>query len=395
MGAVRGAQVEHAVRASRNEGGGSGGEDEEAAVVRKQRARLAVMLVLWMVSSLVSLFYSKHALSASGVSDDFFAVWLLLCSTVYGAIWTLVLRVQPLQRLSQRQLKAVVPLSAAYLVKEVLKYGSLGRISVNLFNTIRSLAPIFSALLEFIAFKHVPPARVMTTMIPVVFGVTLTSVEEIKGASANDAAMLLVSVQGLLASACSTGINSGQNIYSKLLFGRDKIDPQSLQVYLSAISFSMAVVAYSVLELYRGFGAASNEHFGSRFLTQLQSYHVSRAQVVVLLLAGLLNFASSQLAFVTLNRISPLSYSVANIFKRVLVPVIAVGVLHEHLTPINLVGVLLSIAGIFLYERATRSYKMSRAYAAKTEGPDLLPATATAAVPTKKMRAETYEENLL
>ncbi len=47
-------------------------------------------------------------------------------------------------------------------------------------------------------------------------------------------------------------------------------------------------------------------------------------------LAGFISFVSSQLAFNTLNRISPLSYSVVNTFKRVCFAVTAIFYLGEQ-----------------------------------------------------------------
>jgi len=135
------------------------------------------------------------------------------------------------------------------------------------------------------------------------------------------------------------------------------MDPVSLQIYLSGFSLILLSPTY----LFRF----------ARHVLRVAVFHtaelravkaMSASDVLLLCTAGLMNFLSTQLAFNTLSQISPLSYSVANNFKRVCVPIVAVGFFHEKLGPLNALGVLVSVIGIFAYERVARSYKQSAAY---------------------------------
>mmetsp|Transcript_38485 Transcript_38485/g.151884 ORF Transcript_38485/g.151884 Transcript_38485/m.151884 type:complete len:137 (+) Transcript_38485:153-563(+) len=94
-------------------------------------------IAAWITSSVVSLFLANSLLKGAEIGEDVFTVWQLACSIMYGLLGTKVLRLHRLSELSRKQVRAIVPLSIAYLVKELLKYASLGRVSVNLFNTIR------------------------------------------------------------------------------------------------------------------------------------------------------------------------------------------------------------------------------------------------------------------
>ncbi len=316
-------------------------------------ARLSIGLgiVGWFSFSLASLFLAKHVLHVHKINEGVFTLWQFSASVLFGLLFTKVLRITPLADLSRDQLRKVVPLSAAFLIKEMLKYASLARVSVNLVNTIRSLGPIFNVILEALFFNHRPPIRVLWALAPIVVGVALTSVDELQSASLG--VDLITAALGFAAAVMSTAINNGQNIYSKILFGKERIDPVSLQIYLSAISLVIMAPGSGMQFLHH---AVTTDGLKRHWFAP--SLHVAG----VMALAGFVNFVSSQLAFNTLNRISPLSYSVANTFKRVCIACLAIFYLGERLSVVNGAGIAVSIAGVFVYERVSRSYKLARLY---------------------------------
>lgn len=316
------------------------------------RITVAAFLAGWFVSSLASLFIAKHVLHVYAINEAVFTLWQFTSSLVFGLLLTKALRLRPLAVLSRAQLRAVVPLSAAFLIKEVLKYASLARVSVNLVNTIRSLGPLFNVCLEMLLFGHRPPLSVLWALLPIIIGVALTSLDEIHSASVTSAE-LLVAIVGFAAAVASTAINNAQNIYSKLLFGKERIDPVSLQIYLSAISLVIMSPA-SLLQLV---------HHVVTTNTPAYTFFAPTLPVMAgLVLAGFVNFVSSQLAFNTLNLITPLSYSVANTFKRVCIAVIAIFYFNERLSIVNGIGIAISIAGVFIYERKSRALRDAHMY---------------------------------
>ncbi|CDF36724.1 unnamed protein product [Chondrus crispus] len=337
------------------------------------RAKVASFISGWFIFSLTSLFLAKHVLHVFEINEAVFTLWQFASSVLFGLLFTKGLGMHKLAVLSKQQLRAVVPLSAAFLIKEVLKYASLARVSVNLVNTIRSLGPLFNVCLELFFFGHRPQMSVVWALLPIIIGVALTSIDEIHSASVTSAE-LVTALLGFLAAVTSTAINNAQNIYSKILFGRERIDPVSLQIYLSAISLilmspgSVAQLAYHIFTS----DAPAHSFFAP-------SWGVAAG----LALAGFVNFVSSQLAFNTLHLISPLSYSVANTFKRVCIAVIAIFYFNERLSLVNGVGIGISIGGVFIYERKSRALKEARMY--RRTHPDSVPKAAT--LPTRKQTA--------
>lgn len=316
------------------------------------RLKVATFITLWFVFSVASLFLAKHVLHVHRLNEAVFTLWQFALSVIFGLIFTKIFRVQTLASLSAHQFRSIVPLSVTFLVKELLKYAALSRVSVNLVNTIRSLGPIFNVLLEYLFLGHIPQRSILYVLIPIVIGVALTSIDEIHVASVSNS--LFVALVGFLAAVFSTAINIGQNIYSKILFGREKIDPVSLQIFLSAISF-LLMSPFTLLQLgYQSFRVPTASHFLAPPATPV---------FASLVLAGFVNFVASQLAFNTLRLVSPLSYSVANTFKRVAIAVIAIVYFSERLSTTNALGISVSIIGIFFYERRARALRQARQYA--------------------------------
>lgn len=338
---------------------------------------VAVFLSSWLVSSIASLFIAKHVLHQHRLNETVFTLWQFALSVTFGLLFTKIFRLHSLASLSTSQLRAIVPLSMTFLVKELLKYAALTRISVNLVNTIRSLSPMFNVLLEYIFLGHIPQRPIVFALFPIVVGVALTSVDEIHLASTSNS--MFIALVGFLAAVLSTAINIGQNIYSKILFGRDRIDPVSLQIYLSALSF-LFMSPFTLLQL-----AHQSIHLptASHFLAPPSS-----SVVASVVLAGFVNFMSSQLAFNTLRLVSPLSYSVANTFKRVAIAIVAIIYFSERLSVINGIGISVSIAGIFFYERVARTFRQARQYPGNSTTPiDRPQSRPLSKLPTRKQNA--------
>jgi solute carrier family 35, member E1 len=314
--------------------------------------RLAALVAAWFLTSVSSLFLAKHCLAAHPVNEGTFTLALFASSLLFGLLSTRVLGLHALAPLTRRQLRAILPLAAAFLVKELLKYASIARLSVNLINTIRSLGPVITIALERVLWSHRPPRSVVVAMAPIALGVALTSMDEMHAASTGRTS-ILVFCAGAAAAVASTVINQSQNMYSKVLFGQARIDPVSLQIYLSGLSLALLAPCFAASSLY------------STFLSGASSPPAAlpAPRVVLLLLAvGFVNFLSSQLAFTTLSKVTPVSYSVANTFKRVLIALVAILFLGERLSPINGSGIVISIAGVYYYERASREYKAAKLY---------------------------------
>ena len=74
---------------------------------------------------------------------------------------------------------------------------------------------------------------------------------------------------------------------------------------------------------------------------------------LMLPLSGLFNFGQNIAAFTVLSNVSPVSYSVATVTKRVVIIVTSLQLLHNPVTPYNVLGMAMAILGIAFYNKVS------------------------------------------
>ena len=79
-------------------------------------------------------------------------------------------------------------------------------------------------------------------------------------------------------------------------------------------------------------------------------------------LNGLFNFGQNIAAFTVLSNISPVSYSVATVTKRVAIIVTSLLLLRNPVTNYNMLGMFISIAGIAFYNKVSSVCLLFPAY---------------------------------
>lgn len=80
-----------------------------------------------------------------------------------------------------------------------------------------------------------------------------------------------------------------------------------------------------------------------------------------LFLSGLLSFGQNLCAFTLIHQLTTLSYAVSNAAKRVAVILVSLLLMRNPVTWLNLCGMLLSVLGVFCYNRIKHAERLKRA----------------------------------
>ncbi|CCV00291.1 unnamed protein product [Malassezia sympodialis ATCC 42132] len=318
---------------------------------------LLALCVLWYTSSALTSNTSKSLLSRPKVAGEVlpgaplfpYPVTLTLVQFVFVNLFcylgtrrsllgefTLAKR---LVRISWQQMREIVQISIFNVLGHALSSLAVSHVEVSLVHTIKALSPLFTVLSYALFFRVPYSLRTYVALVPLMTGVVLACSSLSKNKRED--------MVGFAAALGSTLIVVAQNIYSKKLLkpavsaatnAPEKLDKVNILFYSSACS----VVLMLPMTLYYDVG-----HMAARTAPGVGLY-----TLYLLVSNGIVHFAQNLLAFQVLAHVSPVTYSVANLFKRVFVILVAIAWFGQRVTAWQWVGIALTFVGLYLYNNA-------------------------------------------
>ena len=254
-----------------------------------------------------------------------------------AALWLSGLHPAPTRaQLSRKQLLRVLPLAAVHTLGNLLTNVSLGRVAVSFTHTVKATEPFFSVLFSWLLMGSRPDPRVLAALVPIFAGVALASATE---ASFN--------WPGFAAAMGSNLTFQSRNVLSKMVMGRRGAgDPPPLD----NVNLFSVITALSALLCLP--------------LTAAVEGLALPAEPAVLwhaLYAGLCFHAYQQLSYMILQRVSPVTHSVGNCVKRVVVIASSIAFFGTPVSSLNAAGTALALAGVFAYSQIQSRAKMQPA----------------------------------
>jgi solute carrier family 35 protein E1 len=249
-------------------------------------------------------------------------------------MWTFNLHEKP--KVSKDTVLAILPLAAVHTLGNLLTNVSLGKVAVSFTHTIKSMEPFFSVLLSSLFLGDTPSPAVLATLVPIVGGVV--------AASASEATF---NWGGFLAAMGSNLTFQSRNVFSKKFMGNKKgsLDNINLFSIITIMSFFL-LAPFSLLregfQLGRG-GLTALGVVDPNFIYQQAVY------------AALSFHTYQQVSYMILQRVSPVTHSIGNCLKRVIVIVASVIFFKNPVSQQNVIGTSIALAGLFAYSQVKRS----------------------------------------
>lgn len=278
-----------------------------------------------------------------------------------------------------------LPLTLFQIGGHILSSDAMSRIPVSLVHTIKGLSPLLTVLAYRVFFRIHYSIPTYLSLIPLTLGV-------IMACSADFSANFM----GLLCAFGSAILFVTQNIVSKKIFTEaaqaeadgtppnrfTKPDKLNLLCYSSGLAF---IFTFPLWFWSEGF------HLLSDFL-QDASVDLSNRPgsldhgrlALEFVFNGTFHFGQNIVAFVLLSVISPVTYSVASLIKRVFVIAFAIVWFGNHMTRIQGFGIALTFLGLYLYDRtsdATKADRRARLLQSRQQGTLLPLVTDTRSLP--------------
>ena len=252
-----------------------------------------------------------------------------------------------------------IPLAGFQIGGHLLSATATGKIPVSLVHTIKGLSPLFTVFAYRVIFDIRYPIETYLSLVPLTLGVMLACAAEWKG-----------NIFGIIYAFLAAIIFVTQNIFSKRLFNEAaaaeasgsaqsrKLDKLNLLCYSSGLAFFLTFPIWFWSE---GIGLLGDFfQDGSLDLENRPSAFDHGRLALEFLFNGTFHFGQNIIAFVLLSMVSPVTYSVASLIKRVFVVVVAIVWFQNPTTKIQGLGIALTFFGLYLYDRTSGRSKADR-----------------------------------
>ncbi|KAF2311418.1 hypothetical protein GH714_022813 [Hevea brasiliensis] len=251
-------------------------------------------------------------------------------------MWTFNLYKRP--KVSGAQLAAIVPLAVVHTLGNLFTNMSLGKVAVSFTHTIKAMEPFFSVVLSAMFLGELPTIWVVGSLLPIVGGVALASATEV---SFNWA--------GFWSAMASNLTNQSRNVLSKKVMVNKEVISTFSDSYSSRICGNITLFSIITIMSFILLAPVSLFMEGVKFTpAYLQSAGLNVKEVYIRsLFAALCFHAYQQVSYMILQRVSPVTHSVGNCVKRVVVIVSSVIFFQTPVSPINSLGTGIALAGVF------------------------------------------------
>ncbi|EIE22016.1 Tpt phosphate/phosphoenolpyruvate translocator [Coccomyxa subellipsoidea C-169] len=288
----------------------------------------------WYLFNIYFNLYNKQVLKVFPYPFTCTALQFAVGSLLAVSMWTLNLHEKP--KVDKDLIISVLPLAVVHTLGNLLTNVSLGQVAVSFTHTIKAMEPFFSVLLSALFLGESPSIPIVLSLLPVVGGVALASATE---ATFNWA--------GFLAAMGSNITFQSRNVFSKKFMGKKKGSLDNINLFSLITILSFLLLA--PIALIRD---------GGLMLTPsaMQSMGIINTKLVLqrAVFAGFCFHAYQQVSYMILQRVSPVTHSIGNCLKRVIVIVASVLFFQNPMGRQNMIGTAIALAGVFAYSQVKR-----------------------------------------
>ncbi|XP_027342027.1 glucose-6-phosphate/phosphate translocator 2, chloroplastic-like [Abrus precatorius] len=294
-----------------------------------KKVKIGIYFATWWALNVVFNIYNKKVLNAYPYP------WLT--STLSLACGSLMMLVSWATRIAEAPKtdlefwKSLFPVAVAHTIGHVAATVSMSKVAVSFTHIIKSGEPAFSVLVSRFLLGETFPVPVYLSLIPIIGGCALAAVTELN-----------FNMTGFMGAMISNLAFVFRNIFSKKGMKGKSVSGMNYYACLSILSLAILTpfaIAVEGPQMWAAGWQTALSQIGPQFIwwvaAQSVFYHLY-----------------NQVSYMSLDEISPLTFSIGNTMKRISVIVSSIIIFHTPVQPINALGAAIAILGTFLYSQA-------------------------------------------
>ncbi|THH09905.1 hypothetical protein EW145_g1693 [Phellinidium pouzarii] len=308
--------------------------------------KFCLLCVVWYTTSAMSsntgkalLTQFRYPVTLTFVQFGFVASYCLLFMSP-------VVRFTRLRRPTKAILENTVPMGIFQVGGHIFSSMAISRIPVSTVHTMKALSPLFTVAAYALLFGVKYSAKTYISLLPLTLGVMLVCSFD----------MSVSNALGLLCAFASAIVFVSSNIFFKKVMPSNlagvsqgsshKLDKLNLLFYSSSMAFLLMIPLWLWYDL--PVLLSSSEHVSH----PTHGHNTSHGVGYYFFLNGTVHFAQNIIAFMILSSTSPVTYSIASLFKRVAVICIAILWFNQPVHPVQGFGIFMTFAGLWMYNIA-------------------------------------------
>ncbi|PRQ28509.1 putative triose phosphate/phosphoenolpyruvate translocator, sugar phosphate transporter [Rosa chinensis] len=311
--------------------------DQQVRKETAQTLKISLYFAIWWALNVVFNIYNKKVLNV------FPFPWLTsTLSLATGSLMMLISWAVGIAEAPKTDMdfwKTLFPVAVAHSIGHVAATVSMSKVAVSFTHIIKSGEPAFSVLVSRFLLGETFPSSVYLSLLPIIGGCALAAVTEIN-----------FNMIGFMGAMISNLAFVFRNIFSKKGMKGKSVSGMNYYACLSMLSLLILIpfaIAVEGPQLWAAGWKTALAQIGPNFIWWLAAqsifYHLY-----------------NQVSYMSLDQISPLTFSIGNTMKRISVIVSSIIIFRTPVQPVNCLGAGIAILGTFLYSQGNKGSKGSK-----------------------------------
>jgi len=313
-----------------------------------EEVKLSLYLAVWYLGNIAYNIYNKKACNALGkdAHGHSNAHWTLSAiQLLVGAVFVIPQWIGGIRKSPELTLdnwKALAPVGLFASLAHAFSVLALGAGAVSFGQIVKAGEPVFAAATNAVLLKDIDHPMVYLALLPIIGGVGLASLKELSFSWTALIAASLANQAAALKNVVSKGVMG--NPWAKALGAQNTYAVINILALLATLPFVLAFDAKDAVKVYN----------------QVVAMGTGADVIKYSLYSGLSFYLYNEASFLALDKLSPVTHSVANTLKRVVIIVASCIVFKTPMTKEGAIGSGIAVLGTLLYSLAKRAYSKGK-----------------------------------